>query len=46
MTKCIKAAYTPTEIVEDTTEKCPECGQPVRHEGGCKVCTCGYSKCG
>lgn len=44
--KCIKAAYTPTEIVEDTTEKCPECGQPVRHEGGCKVCTCGYSKCG
>lgn len=44
--KCIKAAYTPTEVVEDTTEKCPECGQPVRHEGGCKVCTCGYSKCG
>lgn len=44
--KCIKAAYTPTELVEDTTEKCPECGQPVRHEGGCKVCTCGYSKCG
>ena len=44
--KCIKAAYTPTEIVEDTTEKCPECGQPVRHEGGCKVCSCGYSKCG
>ena len=44
--KCIKAAYTPTEIVDDTTEKCPECGQSVRHEGGCKVCTCGYSKCG
>ena len=44
--KCIKAAYTPTEIVEDTTEKCPECGQSVRHEGGCKVCSCGYSKCG
>lgn len=44
--KCIKAAYTPTEVVEDTTEKCPECGQPVRHEGGCKVCSCGWSKCG
>lgn len=43
--KCIKAAYTPTEIVEDTTEKCPECGQPVRHEGGCKVCDCGWSRC-
>lgn len=43
--KCIKAAYTPTEVVEDTTEKCPECGQPVRHEGGCKVCDCGWSRC-
>ena len=46
ISKCIKAAYIPTEIVEDTTERCPECGQPVRHEGGCKVCSCGYSKCG
>ena len=43
--KCIKAAYTPAEIIEDTTEKCPECGQPVRHEGGCKVCDCGWSRC-
>ena len=44
--KCIKVAHTPTELVEDTIEKCPECGQPVRHEGGCIVCNCGYSKCG
>ncbi|NLK68185.1 MAG: vitamin B12-dependent ribonucleotide reductase [Clostridiaceae bacterium] len=26
---------------------CPECGEPVEHEGGCKICrSCGYSKCG
>lgn len=26
--------------------KCPECGEKLRHEGGCVSCTCGYSKCG
>lgn len=27
--------------------KCPECGSPLEHEGGCVLChTCGYSKCG
>lgn len=26
---------------------CPECGEVLEHEGGCKVCrSCGYSKCG
>jgi ribonucleoside-diphosphate reductase alpha chain len=26
---------------------CPECGSPVEHEGGCKICrSCGFSKCG
>lgn len=26
---------------------CPECGEPMEHEGGCKMCrSCGYSKCG
>lgn len=26
---------------------CPECGEPVEHEGGCVVCrNCGFSKCG
>lgn len=25
---------------------CPECGQPIEHEGGCVSCrNCGYSKC-
>lgn len=26
---------------------CPECGNPVEHEGGCVICKhCGFSKCG
>lgn len=26
---------------------CPECGNPLEHEGGCVTCRgCGYSKCG
>lgn len=25
---------------------CPECGEPIVHEGGCDICkNCGYSKC-
>lgn len=46
MARCIKEAYTNKPIKENTGEKCPECGQPVRHESGCIVCSCGYSKCG
>lgn len=31
---------------EDTTEKCPNCGSPLTHEGGCVHCTnCEYSQC-
>lgn len=27
--------------------KCPECGDPLIHEGGCDICkSCGWSKCG
>lgn len=33
----------------DTTPKqdvCPDCGEPLEHEGGCDICkACGYSKC-
>jgi ribonucleoside-diphosphate reductase alpha chain len=30
-----------------TMSKCPECGKPVEHEGGCVICRhCGFSKCG
>jgi ribonucleoside-diphosphate reductase alpha chain len=26
---------------------CPDCGSPIRHEGGCTIClNCGYSHCG
>jgi predicted amidophosphoribosyltransferase len=26
---------------------CPECGNPLRHEGGCETCHgCGFSRCG
>ena len=38
-------------VVEDTqksanSEKCPECGDSVRFEGGCVICpSCGWSKC-
>ena len=28
-------------------EKCPECGSPIRRDGGCVLCIeCGWSKCG
>lgn len=28
-------------------EMCPECGEPMEHEGGCSICkSCGHSKCG
>ena len=46
MAKCIKEACSKHKHIEDTSEKCPECGKPVRHEGGCVVCDCGFSKCG
>lgn len=27
--------------------ECPECGEPLIHEGGCNICkACGWSKCG
>ena len=31
--------------VVDSNEICPECGKPLKHEGGCKHCDCGYSAC-
>lgn len=46
MAKCIKEACSKHNHIEDTSEKCPECGKAVRHEGGCVVCDCGFSKCG
>lgn len=32
--------------VAPLTEVCPECGEPVMFEGGCKICkSCGWTKC-
>ena len=32
--------------IKQTKNACPECGEPLEHEGGCIVCKhCGYSKC-
>lgn len=32
---------------EENKEICPECGKPLRREGGCVICgSCGWSKCG
>lgn len=38
------------EVCEEShtfsVEKCPECGEPLTHEGGCVICkSCGWSKC-
>lgn len=31
----------------ESTAVCPECNQPLIHEGGCNICkACGWSKCG
>ena len=38
----VLAKYTPVEV----EGKCPECGEPLVHSGGCISCpSCGYSKC-
>lgn len=53
---CFTGAADDTEIAADKSSsasellkmvKCPECGKPLEHEGGCVICrNCGYSKCG
>ena len=36
----------PVKQVKQSKNNCPECGEPLEHEGGCVVCkTCGFSKC-
>ncbi len=49
-----KATNNATESIEKlndalaaiSTELCPECGEPVMFEGGCKICkSCGWTKC-
>lgn len=39
-----KPSIAPSMIVHKI--ECPECGEPIVHEGGCDICkNCGYSKC-
>lgn len=47
ISKCLKQAYSNKTAQSETnySEKCPECGNVLTHEGGCVQCTCGYSKC-
>jgi ribonucleoside-diphosphate reductase alpha chain len=33
--------------IKNNAKKCPDCGQPLRFEAGCDICSsCGFSKCG
>jgi ribonucleoside-diphosphate reductase alpha chain len=35
------------EPVAQSCGRCPDCGGPIEHEGGCESCrVCGYSECG
>lgn len=43
----LKDKNTDKVILDLSPEKCPECGEPLQHEGGCDICkNCGYSHCG
>jgi len=46
--RAIQEAIGGNDEVEDIVlNPCPECGQSLRKEAGCLVCTnCGYTKCG
>ena len=41
-----KVQKKPVKQVKQSKNNCPECGEPLEHEGGCVICkTCGFSKC-
>ena len=54
--KCIQDRYNelhnikPTQVQKkqpgDGVTTCPECGEKLRYESGCRSCSCGWSKCG
>ena len=44
----IKETKPKVKQIQKSPEKmvCPSCGEKMRLEAGCIVCTCGFSKCG
>lgn len=54
--KCIQDRYNelhnikPIQVQKkqpgDGVTTCPECGEKLRYESGCRSCSCGWSKCG
>lgn len=54
--KCIQDRYNelhnikPKQVQKkqpgDGVTTCPECGEKLRYESGCRSCSCGWSKCG
>ena len=39
--------FNDAKMVAENDGRCPECGEPLEHEGGCDICkSCGYSHCG
>ena len=46
MDKLAQIAKDSGNVYNAPTEVCPECGEPVMFEGGCKICkSCGWTKC-
>lgn len=42
----VKVIAPKSSIPTPTSNTCPECGEPIFHEGGCDICkNCGWSKC-
>lgn len=42
----VDVAEVDMPAVDSVREKCPDCGDELAYEGGCKVCkNCGWSKC-
>ena len=43
----LNAYATVSSMPEKNIDKCPDCGEPIIHEGGCIKCmNCGWGKCG
>lgn len=52
MARCLQDRYNELKgikqniVQEETTPKCPDCGEKLRFEAGCQTCpSCGWSKC-